>query len=60
MVNSRMFSPQIEETAGDREAVRILMRLSREVFDEYAAIAAQHNPIADWVMEKAVRLYGAA
>ncbi|WP_035349235.1 hypothetical protein [Edaphobacter aggregans] len=34
LVNSRPFSPEIEETADDREAVRILIRLSREVFDE--------------------------
>ena len=55
-----MFSPEVEETAGDREAVRMLMRLSREVFDEYAVITSQRHPISDWVMEKAVRVYGAA
>lgn len=60
LVNSRMFSPEIVETAGDREAVHILMRLSSEIFDEYAIIGTQRHPIADWVMETAVRMYGAA
>jgi hypothetical protein len=60
LVDSRLFSLEIGETAGDREAVRILMRLSREIFDEYAVIASQSHPIADWVMEKAVCVYGAA
>jgi hypothetical protein len=60
LVNSRMFSPESMETAGDREAIHILMRLSREVFDEYAVAATHRRPIFDWMMSRAVRIYGAA
>ena len=60
LVNSRLFSLEVMETAGDREAVRILMRLSREVFNEYVVLASHSHPVADWIMDKAVRVYGAA
>jgi hypothetical protein len=46
--------------SGDRDAIRILMRLSREVFDEYAVSTQQRHPIADWIMNRVVRIYGAA
>jgi hypothetical protein len=59
LINSRLFSPEIMES-DDREAIRILTCLSRQVFDEYAVISSHHHPIADWVMGKAVRVYGTA
>jgi hypothetical protein len=46
--------------AGDCEAIHILMRLSREVFDEYAQLTRQHHPVTDWIMNRAIRVYGAA
>lgn len=60
LVDSRMFSPEIPETMGDREAVHILMRVRREVFDEYAVIADRRHSVTDWGMGRAVRIYGAA
>jgi 23S rRNA maturation-related 3'-5' exoribonuclease YhaM len=60
LVNTRSTSISQAEAATDRQAVRILMRLSREVFEEYAAITQHHHPVADWVMDRAVRIYGAA
>jgi hypothetical protein len=45
---------------GDREAIHILMRVSREVFEEYADITRQRHPVTDWIMSQAVRVYGAA
>lgn len=46
--------------AGDLKAAHILMRLSREVFDDYASSTRRHHPVADWIMDQAVRIYGAA
>jgi hypothetical protein len=36
------------------------MCLSREVFEEYAILTSPQYPVTDWVMNKAVRVYGAA
>ena len=36
------------------------MRLSREVFEEYAAITVHRHPVTDWVINRAIRIYGAA
>jgi hypothetical protein len=60
LVNSRAFSIERPGTIADSEAVRILMRLSREVFEEYAAITSQHHTVTDWIMNRAIRIYGAA
>lgn len=46
--------------AADREAIHILMRLSREIFDDYVAANHKRRPITDWLMSQAVRVYGAA
>lgn len=40
---------------GDAEAIHILMRLSREVFDEYAEAAAVRTRFHDWVMDQVTR-----
>jgi hypothetical protein len=48
------------QQAADREAIHILMRLSREIFDDYAATNHKRRPITDWLMSQAVRVYGAA
>jgi hypothetical protein len=52
----------LTETAdlSDQDAIRLLMRLSREVFDDYAAATHQRHPVAYWIMSQAVRIYGAA
>ena len=60
LVNSRAFSIERPVTREDREAVRILMRQSREVFEEYAAITSQQHPVVDWIVNRAIRIYGAA
>jgi hypothetical protein len=60
LVDTRSTSISRAEAAADQQAVRILMRLSREVFEEYAALTMHHHPVTDWVMSRAVRIYGAA
>ena len=60
LVNSRASSIERPVTGEDREAVRILMRQSREVFEEYAAITSQQHPVVDWIVNRAIRIYGAA
>jgi len=59
LADSRMFLVEGSDSS-DQEAIRILMRLSREVFDDYAAVTHQRHPVTDWLMSKAVRIYGAA
>ncbi|MBS1799172.1 MAG: hypothetical protein JSS95_05030 [Acidobacteria bacterium] len=56
---ARSFAAEATD-AGDREATHILMRLSREVFDDYVRLTRQRHPVADWIMGQAVRVYGAA
>lgn len=48
------------EAASNREAINILMRLSREIFHEYAEIHRYRYSITDWAMKQVVRAYGAA
>jgi hypothetical protein len=48
------------DEAAVREAVHLLMRTSREVFDDYAAANSRRHSIADWIMRGAVRVYGRA
>ena len=60
LVNTRSAPSTRAEAAADQQAVRILMRLSREVFEDYAAMTMHHHPVTDWVMSRAVRIYGAA
>jgi hypothetical protein len=60
LVNTRSTSSTRAEVEVDRQAVRILMRLSREVFEEYATLTMHNHPVTDWVMNRAVRIYGAA
>jgi hypothetical protein len=42
-----------------REAIHILLRLSREVFEEYANATRRYHP-ADWLMRQDIGVYGAA
>ena len=56
---TRSFSIESPD-AGDRQAIHILIRLSREIFDDYASLTQRHHPVTDWIMGQAVRLYGAA
>jgi hypothetical protein len=48
------------DARAEREAIHILQRLSREIFDDYVAMTQQRHPVTDWIMNQAVRLYGAA
>lgn len=52
LADSRMFMM----TAGnaDQEAIHILMRLSREVFEEYAEGVSVRKRFHDWVMDRMV------
>lgn len=60
LTSSINFSRDNHDTAATLEAIHILLRLSREVFDDYARTNDQHHPVADWLMRQAVRVYGAA
>lgn len=60
LASSRIASMDAREAAANREAVHILMRLSREVFDEFAELHQPRHRITDWLMRQVVRVYGAA
>jgi hypothetical protein len=60
LVLSASCSTHCGHATGDSDAIRILMRLSREIFDDYAAMNTHRHPVTHWVMERAVRVYGAA
>jgi hypothetical protein len=60
LVKTRSVSSSRAKSATDNEAVHVLMRLSREVFEEYAAITVHRHPVTDWVINRAIRIYGAA
>jgi hypothetical protein len=60
LVSSRAFSIEQPKTMADREAAQIVVGLSRQVFEEYARINSQRHPVTDWIMKRAVRIYGAA
>ena len=57
---SRALLTDEADLSADREAIHLLMRLSREVFAEYAITTQQRHPVTDWMMNQAVRIYGAA
>ena len=59
LADSRLFLISTSASS-DEEAIRVLMRLSREVFDDYAALTQQSHPVTDWIMNQAIRIYGAA
>jgi hypothetical protein len=60
LIESRSASIDAMATAAEREATHILMHLSRNVFDEYVAMTQQRHPVTDWIMNQAIRIYGAA
>jgi len=49
-----------KQEAATRQALHILMQLSRSIFDEYAEETRQTHPVTDWMMRQAIRIYGAA
>jgi hypothetical protein len=51
-------SSGVAPSSSEREAIHILMRLSREVFDDYAAVGRQRHPVADGLMSLMIRLLG--
>ena len=55
LVDSRKFLTSAGKA--DAEAVYILMRLSREIFEEYAEGVAVGRRLHDWVMDRMVRRY---
>jgi hypothetical protein len=60
LAQSRSASIVAMDARAEREAIHILQRLSREIFDDYVAMTQQRHPVTDWIMNQAVRLYGAA
>lgn len=60
LVDSRRLSLGPFDSCAEREAVHILMRMSREIFGEYATLTSPRHPVTDWIMNKAIRAYGAA
>ena len=42
----------------DLEAIAILSRLRREVFDEYADLRRHPHPLIEWLIRQATRVYG--
>lgn len=55
LVESRRFD--MRATKADDAAVHILMRLSREIFEEYAESVAARRRFHDWLMDKVVQQY---
>lgn len=52
LTGSRMFMRTARKA--DQEAIHILMRLSREVFEEYAEGVSVRKRFHDWVMDRMV------
>jgi hypothetical protein len=46
--------------AADLEALAVLSRLRRTVFDEYAYLRRHHHPLIEWLIRQATRVYGTA
>lgn len=58
LVNSRRYSTGEYDHNSDREAVHLLMELSRSVFEEFAAERPSlEQRVEDWVVRQAVRLF---
>jgi hypothetical protein len=55
LVESRRF--EMWASRADDEALHILMRLSREVFEDYAEGVAVRRRFHDWIMDKVVQQY---
>ncbi|WP_263365742.1 hypothetical protein [Edaphobacter bradus] len=56
LVESRRY--MMSSGKADTEAVHILMRLSREVFEDYVQDVAISKRVEDWVMDQALKIYG--
>jgi hypothetical protein len=56
LANSRRYSMQPFDHAADVEAIRILMGLSRRVFDEFAERRGMGRRFDEWLIEPAVQL----
>ena len=57
LVNSRRYSSREFDVAADREAIHLLMRLSRSVFDDFAEQRTLLRRFEGWAVERAVRLF---
>lgn len=58
LVNSRRYSTGRYDHNSEREAVHLLMELSRGVFEEFAAEKPSiEQRLEDWVVRQAVRLF---
>jgi hypothetical protein len=57
LVNSRRFLVEESSSANDDEAVRILMRLSSSVFQDYAESVTVRRPVEDFLMGCALWLF---
>jgi hypothetical protein len=56
LANSRRFTILKFDDVADEEAIHILMGLSRQVFEEFAAKTTEKRRVGDWVIERVVRL----
>jgi hypothetical protein len=56
LVNSRRYSTKKFDQEAHVEAVHLLMRLGRSVFEEYAELGMRNRRLEGWVVERAVRL----
>jgi hypothetical protein len=57
LTNSRRYSNRRFDLASDREAVHLLMRLSRGVFDDFAERRTGMQRFETWLIERVVRLF---
>ncbi|MGH9595794.1 MAG: hypothetical protein ACRD3K_03260 [Edaphobacter sp.] len=58
LVNSRRYAMSEYDHNSDREAVHLLMELSRSVFEEYAAEKpTPEQRLEDWVVRQTARLF---
>ncbi len=56
LAHSRRYSGQAVDHGSAAEAIHILMRLSREVFEEFAERRTLSKKFEEWLMSRAVRL----
>jgi hypothetical protein len=57
LANSRRYSAEKVDHAGNIEAIHLLMEMSRSVFEEFAERRSLPRRMEDWVIERAVRLF---
>jgi hypothetical protein len=57
LANSRRYSSQEFDRESNFEAIHLLMKLSRSVFEDYARCQTMNRRFEWWVTERAVRLF---